>query len=576
MPEMNINTLNREEDVIEIDLRDVFRTVVKHRYLFIGVLCLAVAGAQFYTSRIQPVYRAQSRIMVDRKPPKIVKVEDVVLPEYTDATNFFNSQVEILKSRALAGMVFKDLGAYEPPDRRGKPAEELEYITDAQRVDALLENVKISPVRNTQIIDVNAEDTEPKLAARIANTWAQAYVLFSSVDQLIQKRSELETDLHQREKYFKSKHPVILGLQSEITAIDEKIESERLRLSRQDGQESDISTLSGTVTNVKVIDRASVPREPVRPRKMLNYALAVILGLFASGMMVIILESLDQTIKTAPDLERTINMSAIVAIPNFKNKKVSAGLIPELVSEKSPKSIVTESFRHLRTGIIYSNPDFPKRTIMVTSSSALEGKTTTAVNLATVFAQAGERTLLVDADMRSPRLHMIFKIERVNGLTDILVHDKEDIQPFMHKTDIPNLDILACGEIPPNPSELLDSQKMQGFIARVLNHYERVIFDSPPLLAATDAAILSAKVDATILVVRSGFAHRQAVLSSVKALKTVNARVLAVVLNMVNFYGDGHHYGYSLYEPNTRRQIAARGKGRAQKARPAKKKQTAE
>ena len=576
MPEMNVNTPSREEDVIEIDLREVFSTLVKHRYLFIGVLCLAVAGARFYTSRVQPVYQAQSRILVDRRPPKIVKVDDEVFTDNTDPTNFFNSQVEILKSRALAGMVFNDLGGYEPPARRGKPAEELKHITAAQRVDALLENVKISPVRNTQIIDVNVEDTDPRLAARIANTWAQAYLLFSSVDQLVQKRSELETDLYQREKYLKAKHPVILGLQSEIAAIDEKVASERARLSEQDGQESDISGWSGNVTNVKVIDRAQVPQKPVRPRKMLNYALAVVLGLFAGGMLVIIFESLDQTIKTAPDLEKTINISSIVSIPSFKNKKASMGIIPELVSEKSPQSLVTESFRHLRTGIIYSNPDFAKRTIMVTSSSALEGKTTTAVNLATVFAQSGERTLLVDTDMRSPRLHTIFKIERVNGLTDILVHDKEDIPAFTHKTDIPNLDVLACGEIPPNPSELLDSQKMQGFIARALNHYERVIFDSPPLLAATDAAILSAKTDATILVVRSGFAHRQAVLSSVKALRTVNARILAVVLNMVNFYGDGHHYyGYSLYEPNTRRKLAARGKGRATKIRPIKKKEAA-
>ncbi len=574
MPEINRNIPSRDEDFIEIDLRDVFRTLVKHRYLFIGVLCLTVAGAHAYNARTRPVYQAQSRILVDRRPPKIVKVEEVVLPEYSDANNFFNSQVEILKSRTLAGMVFDELGGYEPPARRGKPAKELKDITAGQRLNSLLENVKISPVRNTQIIDVNVEDTDPKLATRIANTWAQSYVLFSSVDQLIQKRSELETDLYQRAKYLKDKHPVILGLQSEIAAIDERIAGERAKLSRQDGQDSDISSWSGNVTNVKIIDRAQVPQKPVRPRKMLNYALAVIFGLFAGGMLVVIFESLDQTIKTAPDLEKTINMSSIVAIPYFKNKKAPAGLIPELVSEKSPHSLVTESFRHLRTGIIYSNPDFSKRTMLVTSSSALEGKTTTAINLATVFAQSGERTLLVDTDMRSPRLHTIFNIERVNGLTDILVHDKEDIHAFTHKTDIPNLDVLACGEIPPNPSELLDSQKMQDFILRACQDYQRVIFDSPPLLAATDAAILSAKADATILVVRAGFAHRQAVMSSVKALKTVNARILTVVLNMVNFYGDGHHYyGYSLYEPNTRRKIAARGKGREPKIRLGKKKE---
>lgn len=558
MVEVNMDMPRDADDIIEIDLQDVFRKLVKHQLTFITALFVAVAGSLIYSFTAQPVYQAKSRVMVDRRPPKIVKVEEMVIPDYTDPANFFNSQVEILKSRTLAQLVMQELGTYEPADRRGKPANELKPFTDDDRLEALLKHVKISPVRMTQIIDVSVEDPDPKLAARIANTWTQAYIFISSVDQLLQRRGELETDLYQRSKYLKGKNPVILGLQSEISAIDEKINKERGRLSQEDNSPLNTLSLRGDFSNVKIIDRAPVPSKPVRPRKALNLVLAVILGLFAGGVLVFVLESSDQTIKTTQDLEQAVKMSCLVAIPCFKNKNTSDNLTPELMSTKSPASLIAESFRHLRTGIIYSNPDFPQKTIMITSSSASEGKTMTAINLATVFAQAGERTILVDTDMRSPQLHLIFKTKRADGLAEILAYEKGDHRPFIQKTDITNLDFLACGAVPPNPSELLGSMKMEGFIARLAQDYDRVIFDSPPILAATDAAILSTKMDAAILVVRSGFAHRQAVIGSVKALKSVNARILAVVLNMVDFYGQGHHYGYSLYEPKTRKKIAAK------------------
>lgn len=562
MTQMNMDMPRADDDIIEIDLQDVFRKLTKNRHTIITVLFIAVVSAFIYTVKTEPVYQAKSRVMVDRRPPKIVKVEEMIIPDYTDPTNFFNSQVEILKSRTLASLVYQELGIYEPGDRRGKPATELNPLTDNQRLDALLKQVKVSPVRMTQIIDVSVEDPDPKLAARIANTWTQAYVLFSSIDQLLQRRGELETDLYQRSKYLKEKNPIILGLQSEIEAIDEKIKGERARLSQKDDTNMAHLTWRGDASHVKIIDQAQVPLKPVRPKKALNMALAIILGFFAGGVLVFIFESLDQTIKTTQDLEQAIKMSCLVAIPSFKNKKAPHDVTPELIADKSRSSLITESFRHLRTGIVFSNPDFAKKTLMVTSSSALEGKTTIAVNLATVFAQAGERTILVDADMRSPRLHLIFDTDPFDGLAEILAYDKGDVQAFIHKTEIPNLEVLACRAVPPNPSELLGSKKMEEFIAKLARDYDRVIFDAPPILAATDAAILSAKVDATILVVRSGFAHRQAVQSSVKALKAVHARILAVVLNMVDFYGQGHHYGYSLYEPETRKKIAAKTKAR--------------
>ncbi|MCX5680903.1 MAG: CpsD/CapB family tyrosine-protein kinase, partial [Candidatus Omnitrophica bacterium] len=161
-------------------------------------------------------------------------------------------------------------------------------------------------------------------------------------------------------------------------------------------------------------------------------------------------------------------------------------------------------FRRLRTSIIFSNPDLQKKTLLITSPSPSEGKTTIVVNLATVFAQADEKTIIVDADLRNPKLHNVFNVPRNNGLTEILAYENEDIAKFIHPTQVPNLHLLTCGAVPPNPSELLGSKKIEALIKKLAVIYDRIIFDTPPILAASDAVILSTKVDASIMVAKSG------------------------------------------------------------------------
>lgn len=542
---------NIQNDVIEIDLREVWRKVLKHRHVIFSTIAVAVVAALIASFTAVPVFSAAARILVEGKPPKIVKVEDVIMPDYTDRTNFFNSQIEILKSHSVADMVFDDIGTYEPAGRRVTPADKLKEISRDERVNALLKQVKITPVRMTQVIDIRVEDPDPDLAARIANAWTRAYVLFSSVDQLLQRRSELESDLAQQLKVYKDKHPVITGLKSEIEAINLRISSERRRLSVDEKLPAGSLSGSSDITNVKILDRAQVPVFPVRPRKALNVVLAFILGLFAGLGLVFLFESLDQTLKTGGDIETILKTFCLVPVPLHKADSSRPDAQPEFVSSRDRHSTISEAFRGLRTSILFSNPDLQKKTFLVTSPSPSEGKTTVSVNLATVFAQAEERTILVDTDLRNPRLHMVFKVDRANGITDILALGKTDIKSFIHKTDVPNLDLLTCGEVPPNPSELLGSRKMEDFIARLLKDYDRVIFDTPPVLAATDAVVLSTKVDAAILVVKSGSTHRQAALRAVEAFRAVNARLLGAVLNMINSTDqNAYHYYYYHYGQN--------------------------
>ncbi len=218
----------------------------------------------------------------------------------------------------------------------------------------------------------------------------------------------------------------------------------------------------------------------------------------------------------------------------------------ELISHSNPKSPISEAYRVLRTNIQYSSIDKPIKTILVTSSGPSEGKTTTIANMAITFAQSGSKVLLIDADLRKPRVHKIFGIFNRNGLSNLLAtHGK--ISDFVCSTDIPNLSILSCGTIPPNPSELLASNSMKTFISDMRESFDMVLIDAPPVGAVTDAAILATVVDGTVIVASSGIVATYALERAKELLDKVNARIIGVVLNRMKKSLD-QNYGYYYYD----------------------------
>ena len=532
------------EEVLEIDLRDIFAKIVKHRRLIIDTILLCAALGLLYSFIARPVYKSTARIMVEGKPPKITKVEDVVLPDYTDRTSFYNSQIEVLKSHSIANMVYDELGSYEPwSSLRGRKQGKAQVKEES--VEALLKAVRINPVRMTQIIEISAEDVDPNLASKIVNTWVKAYIVFSSLDQLMQHKSELESDLEQNLKYIKEKHPVIQGLRSEIETIDAKISGQKQQVFNSKNPAFTFVKEDQQITNVKILDSGRPAKKPVRPRLLLNLALALFIGAFCGIGIAFLLESIDQSIKLQTDIETSLHLSCLATVPLYHHEK-GKEILSMLVSSKDTHSMLAEQFRSLRTSIIYSNPDLSKKVILVTSAGPAEGKTTTAVNLATAFAQSEERTILIDADLRKPTLHTIFNVPCNKGITELIACDNINIGDYIRKTDIPNLDFISCGVIPPNPAELLGSKKIEALIAELLKVYGRVIFDTPPVLAATDAVILSTKVNASILVFKAGFTHKQAALRSIKLIHSVHSNILGVVLNMVRVQ-DYSYYSYYHY-----------------------------
>ena len=225
----------------------------------------------------------------------------------------------------------------------------------------------------------------------------------------------------------------------------------------------------------------------------------------------------------------------------FKNRRKENGQEGIIVAD-NPTSIISEQIRTIRTNIQFSMIDQKLKTLLVTSATPESGKTTIATNLAAAFASENTRVLIVATDMRKPRLQKIFRTQDNRGISNLITNPTLKVEDVATKTYIENLSVITCGPIPPNPSELLNSNRMNNLIEEMKEQYDLVIFDSPPLLAVTDAQILSTKVDGTIFVIPTGDVKIDEVHQAAERLKSVNAKVLGTVLNKVEPNADSYYY----------------------------------
>jgi polysaccharide chain length determinant protein (PEP-CTERM system associated) len=323
---------------------------------------------------------------------------------------------------------------------------------------------------------------------------------------------------------------------------------------------------AGQIGNVRIIDKALPPEDPIKPKKKINLLLGALLGLGLGLGIGLLVERLDNSLKSIEDVER-IGLSILGSIPLIKsnnNKKIRKvekeenyevkTIASNLVTHFEPKSPISEAYRTFRTNLHFARLDNPVKTILVTSSGPGEGKSTTVANLAITMAQMGTKTILVDSDLRRPVLHSIFSQQRAPGLTNYLAGNvplREIIQP----TPIENLSLLTCGVLPPNPSELLGSRKMKQLLEELKEKYEMILFDSPPVIAVTDAAVLSTLLDGVVLVVSSGYTSREALIRGITLLENVQSRLLGGVLNKIkveSIYGSYHYYYYYHYYGGTK------------------------
>ncbi|MBN1365329.1 MAG: polysaccharide biosynthesis tyrosine autokinase [Syntrophaceae bacterium] len=305
--------------------------------------------------------------------------------------------------------------------------------------------------------------------------------------------------------------------------------------------------------NVHVLDRAEVPTDYYEPNLRKSMLIAVALGLLLGIGIAFLIEYLDKTVKSPEELEQLLNIPHLGSVPHFE---ISADNPTEqLVALHNSLSSASESYRGIRTGIVFSTAGHKPRVILITSANVGEGKTITSANVATVMAQTGAKVLLVDADMRRPQQHRMFGENNEKGLTNILVGD-EDWRSVVKDTPVQNLNYICSGPIPPNPAELVGSDSMKQAIDKFLEHYDNVIIDSPPINVVTDPLVLSKMVDAVVIVLRSGKVTKDQIKQAWKQLQNVKANVLGVVFNHVDVqkvtYYDSYQYKYYYAEDGSR------------------------
>lgn len=313
---------------------------------------------------------------------------------------------------------------------------------------------------------------------------------------------------------------------------------------REKYEESRIAE-AGQVGSVRIVDYADPPKQPIKPRKKTN----LILGMLVGFGIVLLKEYLDTKIHASEDVERlgyTV-LSAIPKIPAQRVKRPAPGtdgklmqIESRLITHFASNSSVAEAYRTLRTHVQFANVDKPVKTILITSPGPGDGKSTSATNLAITFAQTGAKTLLVDTDLRRPVLHSILGHTHNEGLTNVLV-GKIPLDQTIRPTRIRNLFLLTSGTLPRNPSEFLASRVMQKLIHRISSLFTVILFDSPPIIAVTDAAVLATKMDGTVIVVKADRTDRDALVQSQNILKKVNARIFGTVVNGLSA---DRRYGY--------------------------------
>lgn len=505
-----------------IELRKFIIGILKWWWVLILLTIVAAAAGYVVSTRMTRIYQATTTLMVGQS------IQSIDL-----------NRTDMLTSESLA-QTYANIARLYPV---------LQGVIDTLGLStsqaALRDRIQVELVTGTQLLRIRVTATSPEEAQAIAAEIAQQLIQISPTALLSQEKNENQRFVSQRLQSLQTK---IEAGQARLEELDAAMTGS---LSAEQVQElqTEINELEQLVADwennytqllvfaeserspnyLVVIEPAQASPTPIRPQTFLNTSLAGIMGLLLGIALALVLEYLDDTFKNADDLSQSLGLTALGAIGRINGKYYR----DKLITVQDLFSPTAEAYRMVRSNIEFMSVDQPAKSLVVTSSGPGEGKSVTVANLGIVMAQAGLKILIVDADLRRPTQHQIFQVPNLAGLTDLLRSSEFEVESYMRKTDTDNLHVITSGTLPPNPAELLSSQRMKQLITLLSDRADVVIFDSPPTLVVTDATVLSNRVDGTIVVVRANKTRQGAAKQTISTLRQAGANLLGSVINQV-------------------------------------------
>jgi len=430
----------------------------------------------------------------------------------------------------------------------------LEYTPTADTVFTRL-------VPDTQLLEISVHDTVPKRAQALADEIAHQLILQSPTGReeserqgfMRQRLAELEASIQQTEESIAAEQAkldaansarAIQQYEANIAALEQRLSSDESTYA------SLLALVEGGSNYVSVVEYAALPSRPISPNVLKTVLIAAAVGLGLAVGSVVLIESLDDTIRSMDEVTRITQLPVLGAITPIEGKSYA----DKLIVSRQPFSPEAEAYRALRTRIRFSFVDRPMHTLMVASPAPSDGKSLTLANLAVAIAQAGVRVIMVDTDLRRPVLHKFFNVSNAEGLSSILLTSGCMVGTYLQETGVENLRLLPCGRPIPNPAEVLGSERMSQVIEALLNEADLVLFDSSPILAVTDALVLAAQLreGGVLLVANAGGTRRGMAKRAVQELQRTKARLLGVILNRLDIRKSGAYY-HQYYRYHTTR-----------------------
>jgi polysaccharide biosynthesis transport protein len=514
-----------------MDLRRQIAILRAWLWLFIVSAILAGVAAFVVSGAMPKIYQAQNTLIVGQSLT-------AANPDYNQllaAQRLSQTYASVVTTRPMAQRVIDKLGLHLSADQ-------------------LLSEVKADAPANSALIYITVSDTDPGKAAQISNSLA---------DELIAASPAIQGKAADLQKAIQAN---VDSTQAEITQTQSQIDDLTANSYRTAAQDQELQTLESRIVSLRatyaallpnlnsnssnlltIVEPAVAPLAPSSPKTLLNVILALVLGLLVAVGIAFLVEYLDDTITSSDEVQEVTGLPTLGVVPVMKGDSKRKELY-RLETLLNPRSAVAETYRALRSNIEFACVDDPLRTLLVTSALPKEGKTTTAGNLAIVFAQAGRRVLLVDADLRKPGVHTLFNLPNQHGLTTLFRDEAATVASVSQETEVDKLRVITSGALPPNPAELLGSKRWHAILEHLKAEADLVILDSPPLQAVTDPALLAAVVDGTIYVVHARRTRRGAVRQGYAALARSGGKILGVAMNRLKQREyDQYYYAYSSY-----------------------------